>query len=246
MKFRQGIQEKSRLGRLLINRGYLSESQLEEGLRLQRETGQRLGEVLIQAGWLTEKELHRVLKHQSRYRNAAAFVTMVALPFQPVVSFAATSQTAHAKATETGEMINSTKFQAMSDEDMGNVAGQGEIAILDQIASVGSMPAAARGEGDPEASDPDSIEALKLATNVFVPVLNFLDSDLTISGVHYREGAPRFTVETDGALNLAMPERIEQIKMANIRVQGGGVPMGTITISDVRFHAGSSMTIRSR
>ena len=72
MRIRQGFEEKSRLGRLLINRGYLSEGQVNEGLRLQRESGQRLGEVFIQAGWISEKELHRVLKHQSRYRNAAA------------------------------------------------------------------------------------------------------------------------------------------------------------------------------
>ncbi|MBC7182164.1 MAG: pilus assembly protein PilB, partial [Marinobacter sp.] len=59
MRIRQGIEEKSRLGRLLVNRGYLSEGQLEDGLRVQRETGQRLGEVLVQAGWITRKELDR-------------------------------------------------------------------------------------------------------------------------------------------------------------------------------------------
>ena len=48
MRIRQGFEEKSRLGRLLINRGYLSGGQVNEGLRLQRETGQRLGEVFIQ------------------------------------------------------------------------------------------------------------------------------------------------------------------------------------------------------
>ena len=64
MRIRQGFEEKSRLGRLLVNRGYLSETQLEDGLRLQREAGQRLGEVFIQSGWISEKELNRVLKHQ--------------------------------------------------------------------------------------------------------------------------------------------------------------------------------------
>ncbi|MEH6563463.1 MAG: pilus assembly protein PilB, partial [Marinobacter sp.] len=91
MRLRKGFEEKSRLGRLLVNRGYLSEDQLDDGLRLQRDSGKRLGEVFIAAGWITERELGRVLKHQSRYRSAAAMVTMVALPFQPLVTFAASN-----------------------------------------------------------------------------------------------------------------------------------------------------------
>ena len=104
MRIRQGFEEKSRLGRLLINRGYLSEGQLEEGLRAQRETGQRLGEVLIAAGWISERELHRVLKHQSRYRNAAALVTMVTLPFQPLVSLGASNANAAQIGAGAGEL----------------------------------------------------------------------------------------------------------------------------------------------
>lgn len=60
MSISQGHQEKSRLGQLLVNRGYLSEDQLEKGLRLQRDTGQRLGELLIQAGWVSEQDMAAV------------------------------------------------------------------------------------------------------------------------------------------------------------------------------------------
>lgn len=104
MRIRKGFEEKSRLGRLLINRGYLSEGQLDEALLLQRETGQRLGEVLIAAGWVTDKELHRVLKHQARYRNAAALVTMVTLPFQPLVSLAAGNTSAASMPAQAGQL----------------------------------------------------------------------------------------------------------------------------------------------
>lgn len=246
MKNRQGFEEKSRLGRLLLNRGYLSASQLEEGLRLQRETGQRLGEVFVQCGWVTERELNRVLKHQTRYRNAAALVTMVVLPLQPMISFASGGQSSNDQdLADAGQMIAEGKFKPMTDQDMAGVAGQGNARIFEQFAQVGSMPDAARGEGAADASDPDAIEALKLATNVFVPVLNFLDSELTISGVHYRQDVPRFAIRNDGSLELALPERIEQIRMENIRV-GSSPSMGNITISDVRFQAGSSMTISTR
>lgn len=248
MKFRQGVEEKSRLGRLLVNRGYLTEDQLEQGLRLQRESGQRLGEVFVESGWITERELHKVLKHQSRYRNAAALVTMAVLPFQPMVSFASSSTTnSNEGVADAGEMISSGKFKPMSDKDMAGVAGQGNSELFDRVASIGSMPAAARGEGGSDASDPDAIEGLKLLTTTFVPVLNFLDSELTISGVHYRDDVPRFQIRSDGGLTLAFPERIEQIRMENIHVMGSGAPsMGNITISDVQFHAGSSMTVYSR
>lgn len=246
MKNSQGYEEKSRLGRLLVNRGYLSDSQLQEGLKLQRETGQRLGEVFVQSGWITERELHRVLRHQSRYRNAAALVTMVVLPFQPMISFAANSQSGSDQdAATAGEMVSGGKFQPMSDEEMAGVSGQGDSGLFGQFEQVSAMPGEVKASGDADAVNPDTIEALSLATNVFVPVLSFLDSEMTISGVHYREDTPRFSVRNDGGLELALPERIERIQMDNIRV-GSGPSMGNITISDVRFHSGSSMTIHTR
>ena len=204
MRFRQGIEEKSRLGRLLVNRGYLSDAQVTEGLRLQGETGQRLGEVLVQAGWITEKELFRVLRHQSRYRSAAAVVTMVVLPFQPLVSFAASQSSAGATqvGADAGELYSGSGMAPMSDGELSAVAGQGDDGLLARVRAVAGMVSTA---GDSQA--PDVIEGLKLTANIFVPVLNFLDSDLTISGVHYREGEPRYHVREDGALTLAFPER---------------------------------------
>ncbi|TYC63766.1 pilus assembly protein PilB [Marinobacter sp. BW6] len=243
MRIRQGFEEKSRLGRLLINRGYLSEGQVDEGLRLQRETGQRLGEVFIQAGWISEKELHRVLKHQSRYRNAAALVTMVTLPFQPLVTFAASnSAEASQSALEAGELYERGNLAPLTETELAAISGQGDPSLLQRIGIVSSMAENPTGDGSA-----DVIEGLKLTTNIFVPVLNFLDSDLTISGVHYREGEPRYRVREDGALMLAFPERIEEIRMDNIRVSGSqGASLGNVSIHDIRFHPDSQMTIYTR
>ena len=225
MRIRKGFEEKSRLGRLLINRGYLSEGQLDQALLLQRETGQRLGEALIAAGWVTDRELHRVLKHQARYRNAAALVTMVTLPFQPLVSLA-----------------------PLSDSDMAGVTAQSTVGLLERIEAVAAMPGNARdGVDDPELAGLDPVEGIKLAANIFVPVLSLLDSDLTISGVHYREGEPHYSIREDGALRLAFPERIEEIRMDNIRVSGNQSPsMGNVSIHNIRFHPDSQMTIYTR
>jgi hypothetical protein len=243
VRIRQGFEEKSRLGRLLINRGYLSEGQVDEGLRLQRETGQRLGEVFIQAGWISEKELYRVLKHQSRYRNAAALVTMVTLPFQPLVTFAASnSAEASQSALEAGELYERGSLAPLSESELATISGQGDPTLLERIGVVSSMAENPTGDGSA-----DVIEGLKLTANIFVPVLNFLDSDLSISGVHYREGEPRYRVREDGALMLAFPERIEEIRMDNIRVSGSqGASMGNVSIHDIRFHPDSQMTIYTR
>lgn len=245
MKIRQGFEEKSRLGRLLINRGYLSESQLEEGLRLQHETGQRLGEVFVQSGWITERELHRVLKHQSRYRNAAALVTMAVLPFQPLISFAAGNTSNHSgDITDSGQLYERSGFAPLNDEEMADVSGQGDQTLMERIANVSAMVGEGGGAGQVE---PDAIEGLKLTANIFVPVLNFLDSNLTISGVHYRDDVPRYAVREDGGLTMAFPERIEQIRMDNIRVSGSqGPSMGNIAIDNIRFHPDSRMTIYTR
>lgn len=231
MRLRKGFEEKSRLGRLLVNRGYLSEDQLDDGLRLQRDSGKRLGEVFIAAGWITERELGRVLKHQSRYRSAAAMVTMVALPFQPLVTFAASNSTSAAQAAEAGELLETAGMSPLTEDELSAVAGQGNRSLLDRI-------------GQPE---PDVIEGIKLTANVFVPTLNFLESDFSISGVNYRDGEPRYEVSEDGAVTMAFPERIEEIRMDNIRVSGGSSPaMGNVSIQDIRFHPDSRMTIYTR
>lgn len=242
MRFHKGFEEKSRLGRLLVNRGYLTEDQLEEGLRLQRESGIRLGEVFVAAGWVTERELNRVLKHQSRYRNAAAMVTMVALPFQPLVTFAASNDASAAQSVEAGELFDPANMSPLTEDELSSVTGQGNNSLLDRIGLV----AGPQKDGE-QLLEPDVIEGLKLSANVFFPVLNLLDSDFSITGVHYREGEPRYVVGEGGRITMALPERIEEIRMDNIRVSGGGSPsMGNVSIQDISFHPDSRMTIYTR
>lgn len=248
MRIRKGFEEKSRLGRLLVNRGYLSEGQLDEALLVQKDTGQRLGEVLIAAGWVSEKELNRVLKHQARYRNAAALVTMVTLPFQPLVSLAAGNANAANMPVEAGELFELGGFAPLSDGDMASVTAQSNIGILNRIEPVAAMPGNSSDHpGDQGAGGVEAVEGIRLAAHIFVPVLSFLDSDLTISGVHYREGEPRYSIREDGALRLAFPERIEEIRMDNIRVSGDQSPaMGNVSLHNIRFHPSSQMTIYTR
>lgn len=243
MRIGQGFEEKSRLGRLLINRGYLTEQQLEQGLLRQRESGMKLGEVLIAENWISEKDLQRVLKHQSRYRNAAALVAMATLPFQPVVSFAASNPGTDQPAQVSGQLHRQSGLQPLTEAEMSGVSARSGLGILAQYDRVVDMA----GQPSDDVGSPgalDAVEGIKLAAHVFVPVLSFLDSDLTISGVHYREGEPQYAIRSDGGITLALPERIEEIRMDNIRVSGGQTPsMGNVSIRDIQFHPDSRMTI---
>lgn len=245
MRITQGHQEKSRLGRLLVNRGYISEHELDNALQQQRASGALLGEVLIASGWITERELNRVLKHQKRYRNAAAFIAMATLPLQPVVTLAASAPGSASAATQSAQTYSKNGgFAPLSDSEMSRVSGQGSESLLARIERVGQMPADVEAGEEGRA---DAIEGLKLVANTFVPILNFLDSDLTISGVHYRSDTPRLELLADGGLKLALPERIELIEMNDIRVSGSkGPSMGNVSLHDIRFDPASHMTIYTR
>ena len=169
--------EKSRLGRLLVNRGYINESQLQFALEAQRSNGLRLGEVLVSRGWVTQREIERTLKHQKRYRYAAAFAAMVATPLQPLVAFAASAPAMATMPTPSSQQRMTPAFQPLSDAEMARVSGQGIDDFLGQINDVNAM-----ANGD---KAPDSVEVMKVVARTFMPVFNMLDAEVNIQGVHY-------------------------------------------------------------
>ncbi|GEM90383.1 GspE/PulE family protein [Oceanithermus desulfurans] len=57
---------RSKLGELLVRRGYISEAQLQDALREQARTGERLGQVLLRRGYLKEEDLVRALATQQQ------------------------------------------------------------------------------------------------------------------------------------------------------------------------------------
>jgi hypothetical protein len=52
------------LGELLIERGIISQSQLEEGLNLQKEKGGLIGEILVALGFVKEEDIAQALTAQ--------------------------------------------------------------------------------------------------------------------------------------------------------------------------------------
>lgn len=70
--------ENSRIGNVLIKKGWLNSEQLEQALLLQRQTSRRLGESLIQLGYINQKQLRKALNQQTWSRSSIAGVMLAA------------------------------------------------------------------------------------------------------------------------------------------------------------------------
>ena len=236
--------EKSRLGRLLVNRGYITDAQLQQALEEQRLSGDKLGAVLVHAGWLTERELHRTLRHQNRYRYAAAFTAMVVTPLQPMVALASSAPALPVSTQTASQQLRAseTGMQPLSDREMESVAGQGRETFLSNAVALTETPESASDAED------QALDALEFTARTFIPVMNVLDADVTVSGVSFGPEGPGFSIGEGGAVSLAMPHRIREIRMERIRVEGApaSASMGNITMSNLQFSADSSLRIRPR
>jgi hypothetical protein len=257
---------KSRLGRLLVNRGYISEAQLDEALKLQVSQNLMLGEVLVKQGWITQKLLDRTLKTQSRYRYTAAFVTMVAAPFQPMLAMAASPVAAIPVNTSVSSQLSESQMgkfggmQMLDDEELSGVNAQGFGAVPGIGISLGQNAGGiAAGfqhkyQEDEDYEEPkDEQVAYELADTVLTmagvgPISNLIDADITIEGVQYAEGRAPIEVTEEGGMKIYMPTEIARISMENIRVKGStsSATFGNIYMSDISYHPDSSYTIRAR
>ena len=68
------------LGRVLVDRGSLTETELEEALHAQRESGRRLGEILVQRGYVTAQALVSAVIEQHGLEEETLTRSVVAAP----------------------------------------------------------------------------------------------------------------------------------------------------------------------
>lgn len=89
------INSRPRLGDLLLGKGMITESQLDEGLVESRTNGELLGRILLRRGWIFEDELARTLAEQLgipyiSLRNAGVDYAVASLiPLETGLHFAA-------------------------------------------------------------------------------------------------------------------------------------------------------------
>lgn len=226
MHKRQEIQQKSRLGLLLINKGLITRSQLDQALKLQSETGMRLGEVLIDQGWISERQLNRSLKKQSRYRYAAAFAALLLGPLQPFMASASIERDpiSTEQVIEKKDRALSSGMRSMTDTDMGEVTAQG---VNSNIATVQDILANTLDTSD------NGESTLSTLGNLLMPASDLLDADVEMTDVTYADG-PRTTLNADGSIGVALPTHIGQLAFKNVRVQGSeGAHLGDLFIKDI-------------
>ena len=222
MHKRQEIQQKSRLGLMLINKGFITRPQLDQALRLQSDTGMRLGEVLIDQGWITERQLNRSLKKQSRYRYAAAFAALLLGPLQPFMASASIER----DPISTEQVIEKTSsgLTPLNDKDMGNVTAQGVNENLDRLQNILSNTLDTSDNGQ------NSLETL---TSLLLPATDLFDADIEMSNVTYGNGHKN-VLNSDGSIEIALPTHIGQIAFKNVRVQGSeNASLGDLFIKDI-------------
>jgi len=59
----------AKLGEMLITSGLISEQQLKEALKKQKETGGKLGSVLVELGFISEEKLIEFLSKQYKVQS---------------------------------------------------------------------------------------------------------------------------------------------------------------------------------
>ncbi|ASP39036.1 hypothetical protein CHH28_10255 [Bacterioplanes sanyensis] len=245
MEKRQQIEQRSRLGTLLIHKGLINRQQLDDALTRQASGGGRLGEILVAQGVLTDGQLKRALRRQSNYRLIAAVSAMLLGPFQPFISSAnaaiddghevAEQQVKRSPFTQSGGM------QALSEAEMGGVTAQGAtdiLANLDRLQEIATTP---------NASDDDiATTTLETLLNTSLPISNLFDAEMEIRGIQYADG-PRTVINGDGSLEVKLPTHIDEVSFRNVRVQGmSNAHLGDVTIRNISFGAGTSVNISLR
>lgn len=123
----QKLEEKSRLGKILVKRQNISERELTEALAYQSTHDVRIGEALMALELITPLQLKRALRRQNWLRTFAAGVALVVTPFTPALAAgngtlgSTSSATSHitltimpkSQAQGKGELNFSSKNQAI-------------------------------------------------------------------------------------------------------------------------------------
>ena len=259
---KQVPQNNSRLGRVLINKGQLTEMQLDQALVEQGETGKRLGEVLLANGWITHAQLNTALKRQSLLRKVGAIATAVCAPLHAASGFAATVVT---KPVVPVSRINVSEqvanlpsgLVALSDEQMSDASAQGPYSLNSMPLlnfghdAVGAGLRHKYNEEDEDQQQSDEQVAYELMDTVTTvlgigPLSSGIEADISMEGFRRFEGVPAISLLDDGGVRFYTGFQVDRINMENIRVKGSDGPetFGSIYMTDVEFAPGSNYTIR--
>ncbi len=223
--------QKSRLGRILCEQGYVSESELDKAIREQQSNGKRLGEVLVDTGIVSRWQLRRALSRQTRLRFAASLAVALLNPIQLAHGDAATAH------FDTPHGINEWE--------------RDESAAAEEPLLPEQKLARSKVEEN-LAHDETSIRVASQLVKMVMPVLNQLES-----GYHTPEGERKNDIDydvddakaeihPDGRIRLSIPSSVGMLRFDNIRLSGASsYNGGAISLSEVDLTE-SAFSIRER
>lgn len=244
MASRNKAAAKSRLGLMLLHKGFISQHQLDEALKEQAKTGKRIGEIFVEWEMLSERQLRRALKKQSRYRLIAAFIAMMLGPIS-FGAFAGSTSTQSANEHSQSLSVNHYKgLQSLDDMDLAAVSGQGQNLPQDLNNAFNGLIDETQSISD----DEHDLGVLDNMATIVNPLSQLLDADVSVTGVKYHSSKPRQKVNEDGSIDMSLPSEIEEIAFRNIRVKGstGQASFGDVIISGVSFSEASNIRIQIR
>jgi hypothetical protein len=230
--------QKSRLGSLLINKGLITQEQLDCALKSQLTNGLRLGEALIQQGMLTQRQLNKALKKQNRHRLWATVIAMLLGPMS-FGAFASQSASSESDTASSSQMSQYQGLKALDDAELASINGQG---LQSTQAALAALINQAKGEAT---NDTHKLGALDELATLLNPIASLLDADISIKGVK-QNASKQTTIHSDGSIELALPSEIEEIAFRNLRVKGdqSGSSFGDVIVSNIRFSDQSSVRVR--
>lgn len=230
--------QKSRLGSLLINKGLITQEQLDCALKSQLTNGLRLGEALIQQGMLTQRQLNKALKKQNRHRLWATVIAMLLGPMS-FGAFASQSASSESDTASSSQMSQYQGLKALDDAELASIDGQG---LQSTQAALAALINQAKGEAT---NDTHKLGALDELATLLNPIASLLDADISIKGVK-QNASKQTTIHSDGSIELALPSEIEEIAFRNLRVKGdqSGSSFGDVIVSNIRFSDQSSVRVR--
>lgn len=233
----------SRLGQILLARRLISQEQLDQAIREQDRTGQRLGEVLAAMQLITQAQIGRAMRRQRNLRLAAALATSLLAPLQAYAALAAAPVAVASARTQ----------RELSDEELGEVAGQGRddgnlSERLREQALRAQLQMAALTAANLPAHAPDAAPSLpRELAKLFNPLAGLLNAETSVSDVAYDPEQSSAVVNKDGSVTLRLPTTIGEIKFRNIRVgqATSGPSFGSIALHDIDLR-GTTITVTPR
>jgi hypothetical protein len=240
-------QDQSRLGQILLGKKLISEEQLERAIEAQLSSGQRLGEVLASMMLVTEAQLRGAIRRQRNLRMGAALAAALLGPLQAAVGTAAAAVPIPIRSAPERPM------RALSDAELGEVAGQGgdgDEALRAQARMAERLlaqlqPLLARGQQHKQDEGGPALRVLGDIAALFNPLALMLGADVSIRDVVVDPEHARAVVNKDGSVTFYLPSSIGEISLKNIRVGHAheGPSFGSLQMRDIDLR-GTTITVR--